>query len=54
MSDPNADLSQILLDKVIERAAKEARLNVNQLKQLPAGSVRRRLHDDTTVVVVRL
>lgn len=54
VADPAADLSQILMDKVIERAAKEARLNVKQLTQLPAGSVRRRLHDDTTVVVVRL
>lgn len=54
ISNPSTNLAQLLLDKVLERAAKEAKLGLSQLKQLPAGNVRRRLHDDTTIIVIRL
>ena len=41
-------------DAVIEKAARESKLTAKQLRALPAGSVRRRLHDDCTIIVVRL
>ena len=48
--DPN-DVSAKLVERVLQVAAAESKLTVEQLKALPVGA-RRRRHDDTTVVVL--
>lgn len=51
---PNEKLAAALTDHVICQAAKESKMAPSQLRQIPPGNVRRRLHDDVTVIVVRL
>lgn len=46
--------SDALVHKALEVAAAECGMTVDQLKEVPVGSGRRRLHDDTTVVVFYL
>jgi pyruvate dehydrogenase phosphatase len=46
--------AEALVDATLARAAQVNRTTVGQLKALPAGSERRRKHDDTTVVVLFL
>ena len=48
--NPN-DVSAMLVERVLQVAAAESRLTVEQLKALPLGA-RRNRHDDTTVVVL--
>lgn len=50
----DVNLAQSLQDAVIDKAAKESKLTPKQLRNLPAGNIRRRLHDDCTIIVVRL
>lgn len=42
-----------LLDKVLEKASNEAGLTIKQLKDVPLGK-RRNLHDDTTIILLKL
>lgn len=50
----NKDLvAQDLFDKVMSKAAEESNLTVPQLKSVPLGK-RRNLHDDTTIIVLKL
>jgi pyruvate dehydrogenase phosphatase len=46
--------AEALVEATLARAAQANRTTVAQLKALPAGSERRRKHDDTTVVVLFL
>merc|ERR1712196_504398 len=47
-------LAQCLVDEVISRAAKAHNMEVSSLEAVPPGPIRRRLHDDITVVTVNL
>lgn len=44
--------AEAIVDKVLEKAAKECEMTVAELKALPPGRHRRSRHDDTTVVVM--
>ena len=43
-----------LLEKAKEKAAQDARLTVEEMMKLPNGSMKRRIHDDITIVVIKL
>ena len=44
--------AKAIVDRVMELAAEESGMTVEELKNLPAGRARRSRHDDTTVVVM--
>jgi pyruvate dehydrogenase phosphatase len=44
--------ADMLVREVLTRAAKASNMTLEELQALPQGSNRRRLHDDTTVVIV--
>lgn len=46
-------VANVLLETVLERAAMQSKMTVAELKDLPRG-IRRRFHDDTTIVVAML
>jgi pyruvate dehydrogenase phosphatase len=47
-----AEASQAIVEAVLQTAASEIQMTVDELKSLPAGSKRRSKHDDTTAVVI--
>ena len=46
-------MSKVLIERAMEKAASSAEKTVQQLRDIPAGK-KRKLHDDITVVVVDL
>jgi len=48
------DVAQALLNEAFKRAADSCHLSEAQLRRIPRGATRRRLHDDITVVVAPL
>jgi len=49
-----ASLAEQLAQYALDKAAAQAELSPEELRALPAGSARRNVHDDTTVIVVEL
>ena len=45
-------VAQLIVDKVLQKAALESNMTLEELKSLPLGRARRGRHDDTTVVVM--
>eukprot|EP00640_Fibrocapsa_japonica_P001305 CAMPEP_0113943046 /NCGR_PEP_ID=MMETSP1339-20121228/17997_1 /TAXON_ID=94617 /ORGANISM="Fibrocapsa japonica" /LENGTH=381 /DNA_ID=CAMNT_0000947791 /DNA_START=390 /DNA_END=1535 /DNA_ORIENTATION=+ /assembly_acc=CAM_ASM_000762 len=54
IAEGDEDLGQRLVSAVLQEAAKAQGMTVDQLRKVPVGRQRRRLHDDITVVVIRL
>lgn len=47
-------LAERLVEEVLARSAKAHNIEVQELRKLPPGPLRRRIHDDITVVTVKL
>lgn len=46
--------AEAVVKKTLDRAASECRMTVQELTNIPQGSRRRNMHDDTTVVILFL
>lgn len=45
---------QSLLSESLQRAAKKRKMSVDQLKEVEEGSKRRKLHDDISIIGIKL
>ena len=52
-SNPVKEMPKVLIERALEKAAKDANMTVQGLRDTPQGK-KRKLHDDITVVVVDL
>ena len=50
----NEDKAKLIFRKVMNKAAKERGLTIDQLMKISAGSQKRKIHDDITIILFNL
>jgi len=52
--DGEEALGKLLLQAALKKAAQEKHISLEELQNMPAGKGRRSIHDDTTIVIIKL